>query len=87
MPAGPERDAAYRAFLERVEVYKQERLTLLNVPAPTIAALAYKMRVASSCDIEQYELCLRDAERLALVEALSSTALFPSDTAQRDVIS
>lgn len=50
MPAGPCQEAAFNAFYAKVPEYQRERDRFMEVPAPTLAALAHKMRVFEIAD-------------------------------------
>lgn len=65
LPTREERDAAYKAFTERLPGYQAARDKFMADPAPTIAALATKMEIADPVDEEHQELCKLDAQRLA----------------------
>ncbi len=65
LPTREERDAAYKAFQQRLPEYRAAREKFMAVPAPTLRALATKMGIADPVDDDHAELCRLDAERLA----------------------
>lgn len=65
LPTREERAAAYRAFQQRLPEYRAAREKFMAVPAPTMQALVTKMGMADPVDDYHFELCRRDAERLA----------------------
>lgn len=60
----PEHDEAIDRWRTNIRAYAAAREIFMAVPAPTLGALAVKMRAADACDDEHHDNCLADLERL-----------------------